>query len=635
MSSFSLATWCTFAPFVAFVVALIMRRRQGLAAALAVTGTAISFASALALLYAGPREAPLVTRWFYTAGVTLDFGYLLDGPNLVMGALVGLISLLVHLYSLGYMAGDREYGRYFALLAFFTWSMLSFVYAANLLQMFIFWELVGLASFLLIGFWYEKPTAAAAARKAFLMTRIGDIGFFIGIAYLLRSAGTLDIQEILQGGFLQAVHPRELTIIGTLLVLGVVGKSAQFPLHTWLPDAMEGPTPVSALLHSATMVAAGVFLFARFLPLFEASHTVVNLVFAIATFTALLAASIALVTRDLKRVLAYSSISQLSFMLLGLAAGSLFAGLFHLVTHAFFKALLFLCAGAYIHSYGTNDLVSIGRRGGRTMRWTTAGLVAGGAGLAGIPILSGFFSKEAILHAVGASGKPIVVVLAYVAAFFTAYYTFRMVFLILRPNPQSALEEETTAADAHDAHDHGHGEVGWSMRGPIAVLTVLTVIGGAFGAMIFRLAGHAAHATTTGGEHEAFSLLPALSGVVPAVAVALAGVLLAWFEFGRRGATQLGLAERNPALAGFFRNGWYIDALYGRTFGRLTAAISALSARVERAVLDASGDGIGSGTLRSGEAVTRVQGGRLQAYIGVAVVAVSVCMFLVAGFGMR
>jgi NADH-quinone oxidoreductase subunit L len=570
-----------------------------------------------------------VTEWFSAQGVPLEFGYLLDGPNLVMGALVALISFLVHVYSLGYMAEDRERGRYFAFLSFFTWAMLSFVYAANLLQMFIFWELVGLASFLLIGFWYEKPSAAAAARKAFLMTRVGDIGFFIGMALLLRAAATLDLHTILHGPVLGTLAERDIEIIGVLLVLGVVGKSAQFPLHTWLPDAMEGPTPVSALLHSATMVAAGVYLFARFLPLFQASELVVNLVFVIASFTAFLAATVALVTRDLKRILAYSSISQLSFMLLGLAAGSLFAGLFHLVTHAFFKALLFLCAGSYIHALHTNDLVTIGRRGGRSMHWTTTGLVVGGAGLAGIPILAGFFSKEAILHAIGAANAPLVTALAYLAAFLTAYYTFRMVFLIVRPNPASGLPDEPVDPHAPPGHPH---EPGWVMRAPIVVLTVLTIVGGFLGAAIHGLTSNVGPAHGTPSDHE-FSLLPGIAGILPALAVAFAGVALAWMEFGRRGALQRGLAERHRGLARFFGNGWYVDHAYGLVFARLVAAISRVSAGVERRVLDASGDGVGRGTLWSGVGMTKLQGGRVQGYVALAVLVFTGCVVFVAGCG--
>ena len=317
------------------------------------------------------------------------FGFLLDGLSLMFGVAVALITLCVMVYSLGYMGHDLSKTRYFALLALFEWAMLSFVYAVDLMQTFIFWELVGLASFFLIGFWYEKPSATAAAKKAFLMTRVGDVGLFIGVLMVLQVAGHFDIPGLLatEGGLVAQATPAVLTTITLLIFVGIVGKSAQFPLHTWLPDAMEGPTPVSALLHSATMVAAGVYLMARLHPLFMGSETTLGSILIVASMTALLAATMAMVATDIKRVLAYSSISQLGFMLLGLAAGSLFAGVFHLITHALFKALLFLCSGLFIHHLETNDMAQIGRGGGRRCDEcpaTGCGFGSGRAGCRGV-----------------------------------------------------------------------------------------------------------------------------------------------------------------------------------------------------------------------------------------------------------
>ncbi|MBI5154474.1 NADH-quinone oxidoreductase subunit L, partial [Candidatus Poribacteria bacterium] len=379
MQPWLVALTTVFAPFIAFFIALVFFFRVPKAAQTGVIlGGLLSLAGSVIMLAEGPAE-PLRYLWFQSGDVHLQFGFLRDSLSLWFGAVVALITLCIEVYSLGYMAHDPAKSRFFAMLGLFGWAMLSFVYAVDLLQSFIFWELVGLASFFLIGFWYEKPSANAAAKKAFIMTRVGDVGLFIGVLLIVKHLGTYDILAILvpETGLAATVPEGRLTLIAVLLFTGIMGKSAQFPLHTWLPDAMEGPTPVSALLHSATMVAAGVFLFARLHPLFMASEACVFLVLVIATFTALLSSTIAMVESDIKKVLAYSSISQLGFMLMGLAAGSLFAGVFHLITHAFFKALLFLCAGSYIHHCDSNDMSVIGRRGGRKMRVTTLGLVIG------------------------------------------------------------------------------------------------------------------------------------------------------------------------------------------------------------------------------------------------------------------
>ena len=363
MDTLTLALATTGAPFAACVVALLfLAGRPRPAQAVVLAGGAVSLLGALALLTAGPVE-PLRFLWFASGPVELRFGFFLDGLSLMFGAAVALVTLCVMVYSVGYMGGDPGRTRYFALLGLFEWSMLSFVYAVDMLQAFIFWELVGLSSFFLIGFWYERPAARDAATKAFVMTRIGDVGLVIGLLVILHVAGGFDIPALLdpQSGLVRTAAPLLLTIVTLLIFAGIAGKSAQFPLHTWLPDAMEGPTPVSALLHSATMVAAGVFLMARLHPLFMAADYAPAVILAISALTALLAATMAMVESDIKRVLAYSSISQLGFMLMGLAAGSLFAGVFHLVTHALFKSLLFLCSGLFIHHCGTNDMEGIGR----------------------------------------------------------------------------------------------------------------------------------------------------------------------------------------------------------------------------------------------------------------------------------
>jgi len=611
MTSAQLALACMLAPLAGFAVTLVaFRNKHAIASALVILSGLVSVVTAVMLLARGvPAHADITAHWFTIAGVDIRFGALLDGRTLLMGAVVGVVTFCVQVYSLSYMGHDPGRGRFFAFLAMFEWAMLSFVYSPSLLQTFIFWELVGLASFLLIGFWYQKPEAVAAAKKAFLMTRIGDVGLFIGLILLFQAAGTLDITRLDGHG----IDSARLELIAALLFLGIIGKSAQFPLHTWLPDAMEGPTPVSALLHSATMVAAGVFLFARFDELFMRAEHVRTAVVAIATFTAILASTMAMVAKDMKRVLAFSSISQLGFMLMGLGAGSLFAGVFHLTTHAAFKALLFLCAGAYIHRYDTNDMIAMGRAGARSMRITTAGLIVGGTALAGIPPLAGFFSKESIVFQLEESGERLFWAGALLATFLTAYYTFRMIFLITRPDPGSGAQPDQPAGGGDH---HGPAEP-WQMAAPIIVLTIAAIGLGFFGDRIAGLLGIAEV------PH------PEVADMAPAVGIALFGAILAWLEFGRRGAAQTGFVSRAPAVAELFANRWYIDVFYRKVFVGLAVGVARLMYGVETRGLDRGGDALASSTIESGGVVARLQTGRLQVYVGLAVVLVGLaCIFL-------
>ena len=618
-SAGTMAFVCVFLPLVAFFLGFVVFRRQtALAIGINVVAALASAACSVMLFLGGPIEEPIGAEWLTVGSSASAFGFYLDGLSLVMGMVVAVIAACIQLYSVSYMSHDPGRARFFSCLGLFTWSMLAFVYAASLLQAFIFWELVGLASFLLIGFWFEKPSAVAAAKKAFLMTRIGDVGLFIGLILLLRAAGTLDIATINQPETVASMGD-QVGLITLLLFVGIVGKSAQFPLHTWLPDAMEGPTPVSALLHSATMVAAGVFLFARFHPVFMAAPSTLEIVLIIAAFTAVLSSTMAMVAQDMKRVLAFSSISQLGYMLMGLAAGGLFAGFFHLTTHAVFKALLFLCAGAYIHHHGTNDMVAMGRDGARKLPVVTLGLIAGGAALAGIPPLAGFWSKEAILYQVGSAGSVVAQVGGYLAALMTAYYTFRMIFLIIRPSEDSqAVAEEAAGAQFGDGHhdDHGHGAP-WPMRVPILLLTVGAVVlgfaGDAFGDFLGLEVVHASWAE-----------------MAPAIGVALFGVLWAWFDFGRSGAAQTGFLHRMPGLEALLKDRWRIDAFYGATFIRLAPGLASACFGVERSGMDGSADAVGTGTIKTAEVTARSQTGRLQIYVGTAVVVVTLLSFYVS-----
>ncbi|MDK2971406.1 MAG: NADH-quinone oxidoreductase subunit [Candidatus Sumerlaeota bacterium] len=593
----------TFAPFLAFAVALLFfMKRPVLAKAIVLLGGLVSVVGSLMLLAGGPRE-PVRFLWFASGDVALRFGFLYDGLSLSFGAVVAVITFCIQVYSIGYMAHDPAKTRFFAMLGLFGWAMLGFVYSVDLLQAFIFWELVGLASFFLIGFWYEKPSAAAAAKKAFIMTRVGDVGLFIGILIILNSVGIFDIPALLdpETGLRAALSPGMLTIVMLLIFVGIMGKSAQFPLHTWLPDAMEGPTPVSALLHSATMVAAGVYLFARLNPLFMASETTLLTVLYISTFTAILSSTVAMVERDIKKVLAYSSISQLGFMLMALAAGGFFAGVFHLITHALFKALLFLCAGSYIHHLETNDMEEIGRRGGRKMRWTTVGLVIGGGALAGIPPLAGFFSKEEIFAALSHRGILIFQAGAFAAAFLTAYYTFRMIFLILLP----ARTEEP-------AHAHGHGnDSPLPMLAPIMLLT-LAAAGVGFGG------GWLARLLDVEREHHA------ITSMLPAIGIVLAGVALAWWDFGRRAATRTGFITAVKPLHTLFTNKWYVDAFYANVVARLTDMLAGLLQTVENKGFDDSFDGAARGVVETGSFTAKLQSGWVQSYAAVAIAMMSI-----------
>jgi len=600
----------TGAPLICFLICILaLRPHPGAARVVALGGMGLSLFGSVTLLLQGPVE-PLRFLWFSSGEIQLQFGFLLDGLSLLFAVAVALITFCVMLYSIGYMAGDPGTTRYFAMLSFFAWAMLSFVYAVDLLQVFIFWELVGLASFFLIGFWYEKPEANAAAKKAFLMTRVGDVGLLIGLLLILPLSNSFDLPHLLdpQAGLVRLALPATLTLITLLIFVGIVGKSAQFPLHTWLPDAMEGPTPVSALLHSATMVAAGVFLMARLHPLFMASEQTRTVVLCVATFTAILASTMAMVERDIKKVLAYSSISQLGFMLIGLGAGSLFAGVFHLVTHAVFKALLFLCSGVYIHHLATNDMEEIGRRGGRQLRLTTAALVIGSAALAGVPPLAGFFSKEEIFAQLGHGGLGPFAIGAFAAAFLTAYYTGRMVFLVVAP----AQIEETS-------HDHHGDPQPWVMLAPIVLLALGALTLGFFGSSI---------AATLGVQLVHHSLV----SMLPAIGVVALGGALAWFDFGRKSAPRRGFITRLAALETLFIRQWYVDDFYRTIVVRINTALAKTMHFIETRGLDAGFDRLGFNTLGLGALATRLQSGWVQIYTGGAVVLLGL---VVAYFGLR
>ncbi len=590
-------------PFVAFVLIMIFTRAHArLSAGISIAAVTVSLLSAILLLVGHWNLATPIEyagRWVVSGDITIPFGFLLDQTSLLMFCVVAAISFLVQVYSLGYMAGDAGFSRYYAFMSLFAWAMLNLTFSPTMLQLYIFWELVGLSSYLLIGFWYEKFSATEAGKKAFVMTRFGDVAFFLGLLLVLVHLGNLNILEMNGTQVTDRMPAMYITLSAVLIFGGIAGKSAQFPLLTWLPDAMEGPTPVSALLHSATMVAAGVYLFGRLFPFFSHSATAMGIFMIIGTISMLLASTMAMVTRDIKQVWAYSTISQLGFMIMGLAAGSYFAGMFHLTTHAGFKALLFLCAGVFIHSYETNDMYEIGRMGGRGLRVPAICTIIAAAALAGLPPLSGFFSKEVILGALADLGNPIWLAAGLLGAFLTAYYTSRLIFIILFP------KQDKTEISTDHSHDHEHGGY-WIMAWPLIVLAAATVLLGFFqGPLDTFFKGQAGIVSLAAGHH---AWLPFV-----AIGSALIGVILAWMEFGRNTASQVGFVEKIAPLKNLFAERWYIDRFYRQFMDKfIYGVVSKLFTRNDQKVIDGGIDGLGRGTVETGRLVSLLHLGMVQ-----------------------
>ncbi len=447
----------------------------------------------------GARLNETLYTWMVVGGLKMEIGFMVDGLTAMMMCVVTFVSLMVHLYTIGYMDEDEGYNRFFAYISLFTFAMLMLVMSNNLLQLFFGWEAVGLVSYLLIGFWFNKPSAIFANMKAFLVNRVGDFGFILGIGLLAAYTGTLNYTEV----FGKASDLTALTLPGTdwmlvtviciCLFIGAMGKSAQFPLHVWLPDSMEGPTPISALIHAATMVTAGIFMVARMSPLFELSDTALNFILVIGAITALFMGFLGIIQNDIKRVVAYSTLSQLGYMTVALGASAYSVAVFHLMTHAFFKALLFLGAGSVIMGMHHNQDIRWmgGVRKYMPITWITS--LLGSLALIGTPFFSGFYSKDSIIEAVAESHLPAAgfahfAVLAGV--FVTAFYSFRMYFLVFHgkerydQNPDAHHDAHHDAHDAHDAHDvHGHHdahhaphESPWVVWVPLVLLAIPSVV---------------------------------------------------------------------------------------------------------------------------------------------------------------
>ena len=600
--------------FLVLAVAVPLRRLGRPAAFLSIAFAAGSLAAAiLARLSVAGTPIRHLWDWLPAQGQALaTIGVLVDGDSTIMLTLVALVAFLVQFYSLGYLSDEppASLGRYYTYQSLFAFSMMGLVLAPNFVQLFVCWELVGLCSYLLIGYWYWKPEAARAAVKAFWITKAGDVGLLIGIVLLWRQAGTFDLTDMRALAANGALPLAGLSLITFCIYLGAVGKSAQFPLHVWLPDAMEGPTPVSALIHAATMVTAGVYLLHRTNWLFALTPDVLLIVAWIGAITALLAAILACVQDDIKRVLAYSTVSQLGYMMTAIGAGFSAAGFFHLLTHGLFKALLFLGAGAVIHAVHSNDLPHMGGLA-RRMPQTTIVFLIGTLALAGIPLFAGFLSKEEILGATWAGGLVGPFAILMLVAFLTAFYMFRVVFLAFFAPPPAPVATGHGGRVVHRvAHDvavvngvHAH-DPPMTMMLPLWTLALLSMAVGLYFTFV-----HPEQAFVPPGW-----LMPA------AVGVAVAGIGLAWLTYQRRAIEPDRLASlfgpiRRAALARF-----WIDDLYAAAYGMVLLGFSRAIGWVDRYLVDGVLNAVSAWTLSAGDDLRTIQTGRAQDYIyGVAV----------------
>ena len=572
---------------------------------------------------------PDITWVVIEGGLAIHLGLIIDPLTVVMLMVVTVVSLMVQIYSQGYMHGDSGYIRYFAFMSVFTFSMLGLILADSLLFMFVFWELVGLCSYLLIGFWFHKPSAANAAKKAFIVTRLGDFGFLAGILILYVNTGTFDIAELHGLAIAGAIAGTTLTWAAIGLFAGAMGKSAQFPLHVWLPDAMEGPTPVSALIHAATMVAAGVFLVARMYPLFEHSQQALTTVAVIGGFTAIFAASIGLAMTDIKRVLAYSTISQLGYMMLGLGTGGVAVGIFHLFTHAFFKALLFMGSGSVNHATGTFDMRLMGGLK-KYMPWTYWTFLIGSLSLAGIWPLAGFWSKDGILIA-SLANQPVLFWLAMITVFLTAFYMFRAIFMTFHG------EYRGGASDEHGDHSHPH-ESPTVMVAPLAFLSILAVMVG-----WWNVTGGFASFMGTHGHGEGMSFFGAFFALfthvgeepLPLIAlcVGLFGIFMAYAIYRKQWISSEKISKAFRPVHVLLERKYYFDELYEDVIVKnvLYRGLFHLFQLFDTRIIDGTVNGVADGTSATGGAIRRTQTGQLQLYglfMGMGVVVITVCIFL-------
>jgi len=622
-----LALLVVFLPLFAAAVAGFFGRAIGDRGAQLVTCGALVVSAVLGWLvffdilrHDAPQIVPIVT-WIAAGGVDVQWSLRLDSLSGVMIVVVTTVSAMVHIYSIGYMAHDRSIPRFMAYLSLFTFFMLMLASANDFVQMFFGWEGVGLASYLLIGFWYDRPSANAAAIKAFVVNRIGDFGFALGIFATFVIFGTLDFSTVFAkapgavGTTMNFLHWQvpSLTLACILLFIGAMGKSAQLGLHTWLPDAMEGPTPVSALIHAATMVTAGVYMVARLSPMFEYAPTALAVVGVIGGTTAMFAASIGMAQNDIKRVIAYSTCSQLGYMFFAAGVSAYGAAMFHLFTHAFFKALLFLAAGSVIHAMASEQ--DMRRMGGlwKKIPYTYVLMWIGSLSLAGIPFFAGYYSKDTILMASWASGSAVgrySYCLGTFTAFLTAFYSWRLIIMTFHGAPR---------AD-HETMHHVH-ESPWVMLLPLFVLAAGAVFAGYFAEEYFVGADRGAfwkHAIVVLPAHDSIAAAEHVSALILylPLAAALAGIALAYLCYMIRPEIPAAMALRFRSIYLFLYNKWYFDELYDRLFVHTAFVLGdGLWKTGDGAIIDGLGpDGISAATRELAREASRLQTGYVYHY---------------------
>ena len=634
-----------FLPLIGFLFAFLFGRQVGAPAAqLATTGLMVVSAVLSWVVFANwgfsgaPTERILLAEWIVSGDLDIAWALRIDTLTAVMFVVVNTISALVHVYSFGYMAHDDAKAKFFAYLSLFTFAMLMLVTADNLVQMFFGWEGVGLASYLLIGFWSDRPAANAAAIKAFVVNRVGDFGYLLGIFTLVALTGTVSLDAIFAAA--PAIAETRFTFLGfdvpalelaaVLLFVGAMGKSAQFLLHTWLPDAMEGPTPVSALIHAATMVTAGVFMVARMSPIFEFTPNALAFVTLIGATTAFFAATVGCAQNDIKRVIAYSTCSQLGYMFVALGVGAYGIAIFHLFTHAFFKALLFLGAGSVIHAM--HEEQDMRRMGGlwRKVPYTYAAMLVGTLALTGFPLTAGYYSKDLIVEAAFVGDNPFAFyafVMTLVAALLTAFYSWRVIFMTFHGRTRASAE----------VYSHAH-ESPLSMLVPMGVL----VAGSLFAGALFV---HDFEGAATGGFWNGAVFVAAGNSVLhdihdvagwvvlsPSVAMVI-GFVVAFTGYVVRPDLPQRCVAAMPAIHRFFLNKWYFDELYDVMFVRSARSLARLFWANDRNVIDGLGpDGIAARVRNLSNAVHRFQSGFLYHYAFVMLTGIAVFVTLMIAF---
>jgi len=653
MNAYHLYLWLIPAlPFAGFLINGFLGRRlpKALVSTVALGAPLAAFIVVLRaamMVWPGTGSVPLpytenfAGTWILAGLLHVDFTFALDQLTLIMLLVITGVGFLIHIYSVGYMSHEDGYWRYFSYLNLFLFFMTVLVLAENYLLMFVGWEGVGLASYLLIGFYFDKTSAANAGRKAFVVNRIGDFGFLLGMFLILAQFGSLSFSQM--GTSLASVpglHGGILTAICLCLVLGATGKSAQIPLYIWLPDAMEGPTPVSALIHAATMVTAGVYMIARTHFLFDRSPMALSVVAIIGAATAFFAATVALVQTDIKRVLAYSTISQLGYMFLGCGVAAYSAAIFHLMTHAFFKALLFLAAGSVIHGLGgQQDMRKMGglRKKLPITFWTmTAGVIA----IAGIFPFAGFFSKDAILYEAFQHGTPgkVLWFVGLVTALLTSFYMARLWYLTFFGESRAETHRDAhhTEPDQHAEHAHGVHESPWVMLTPLAILAILSVAGGWMGMGRFGdfLAPVLGPVTNPALEPGGTSVDLGLS--VVAVATAILGWLFAYYLYNRKPDKPMAIQAAMPGVYTLLENKYAVDEMYGLTIVQPLILFSryVLGGLGEVAIVRGSGWVLAGAATLSGEFVRRWQSGNLRSYAGWLAAGAAVLLLFAASYAM-